>query len=175
MSAALGFRAKTGRAIGVALALERGVARLLWRGEIALIPADYPHAEGPYHPYLELPWDEACAAVQPMIERIERVAREALAPLVKEWKARAIGVVGSPERPLDRIGNEHIRAHAAEGILFRRVLEAAAKHHRIRCAGFSDKQPLPRVDLGDLARQAGPPWRADERAAATAALLALGE
>lgn len=38
-------------------------------------------------------------------------------------------VVGSAPRSLDRIGNQHIRAHAAEGILFRRVLEVASEHN----------------------------------------------
>jgi len=75
---------------------------------------------------------------------------------------------------LGRIGNEHIRAHAAEGVLFRRVLEVAAERNGVVCRGFSDKElGAPNAKIKALGKKAGPPWRADERAAAMAAWLAL--
>ena len=171
---ALGFRAKTGRAIGVALArTAAGAPELLWRGEVGLLPPDYPYDEGPYHTVMELPWERAVIEVRPLVDRIEAAAREALAPLIARWKPRAIGVVGSPNRALEKIGNFHIRAHAAEGVLFRRVIEEAAAFRQLTCCARSEKY-LPHLpQMKELGRQAGPPWRADERAAATAAWLAL--
>jgi hypothetical protein len=141
---------------------------------------------------MELPWPRALVEVQPLVERIEAVAHAAVKSLLRELKGeglvvRAIGAVGSADRPLEKIGNLHIRAHAAEGILFRRVLETAASNNTIRSIAFFEKQ-LPSASaaalggtakvtstLKALGREAGPPWRTDERAAATVAWLALRE
>src|SRR2546422_727739 len=70
-------------------------------------------------------------AVRPLERQIEPIAIKMLSGLLNDLASKgfdvpSVGVVGSPDRQLDRIGNPHIRAHAAEGILFRRVLEIAA-------------------------------------------------
>jgi hypothetical protein len=57
----------------------------------------------------------------------------------KGHRAESVGVVGSPDRKLDKIGNSHIRADAAEGILFRHVIELAANTHDLKCRSFSDR------------------------------------
>jgi hypothetical protein len=187
---AVGFRARTGRAIAVALAGPASAPELLWRRETALVDPAMPETAQPYHEVMQLPWDEALVAVRPAVTRIEAVARKALAAIARDLAAqgctlRTIGVVGSPDRPLEKIGNFHIRAHAAEGILFRSVLELAAKHIDVPCRTFSEKQVAQRaqaeltatadvdVHLKELGRRAGPPWRTLERAAAMAAWLAL--
>ncbi|HSP15189.1 MAG TPA: hypothetical protein VLV78_10605 [Thermoanaerobaculia bacterium] len=182
---ALGFRAKTGRAIVVALADGSKGPRLLWRREASLVDPRRDATTGPYHEVMELPWEESLVAVQPLLLLIERAARTAVASLVREviegkGHVRAIGIVGSLDRPLQKIGNPHIRAHAAEGILFRRVIESAAEHEGIRYRTFSEKDIRERAAASRIAshlqaigKAAGPPWRADERAAAAAAWLAL--
>jgi hypothetical protein len=190
--ASIGFRAKTGKAIAVALAEGAKSPRLLWRREIVLYDPDLPATGQPYHEVMELPWPRALVEVQPLVKRIEAVARAAVKSLLRELareglEVRVIGVAGSADRPLEKIGNFHIRAHAAEGILFRRVLETAAEKNAIRSLAFAEKL-LPSTSaaalggtskvtatLKALGREAGPPWRADERAAATAAWLALRE
>jgi len=105
---------------------------------------------------------------------------------LKPGRCIGIGVVGSPDRSLEKLGNPHIRAHAAEGILFRRVLEMAAEGHRIAWRGFTE-EAVARIALAELGLSrarltsrlkhlgtaAGAPWRSDEKAAATAALLML--
>ncbi len=187
--ASIGFRAKTGRAIAVALAEGPKSPRYLWRREIVLYDPDLPATGQPYHEVMELPWPRALVEVKPLVERIEAVARAVVKSLLRELAGegldvRVIGVVGSADRPLEKIGNFHIRAHAAEGILFRRVLETAAGKNAIRSLAFAEKL-LPSASavvggtakvtstLKALGREAGPPWRADERSAATAAWLAL--
>lgn len=111
--------------------------------------------------------------------------------MIKELEANGlavsgVGVVGSKDRDLTRIGNYHIRAHAAEGILFRRVLELAAEARGLRTQTFPDRElekiatselKLSRASikqaLSDLGRELDPPWRSDEKQAALAAWLML--
>jgi hypothetical protein len=171
--AVIGFRAKTGRAIAVVLTGDARKPQFVWRGEVGLIDPKLPLTEGPYHPFMEMPWSEAQIAVQPVVAAIEKYASVVLRRLADEMHIRAVGVVGSPPRNIEKIGNQHIRAHAAEGILFRRVLELAAKKNKLACTGYSDRDLRVPAMMKEIGRAAGPPWRTDERLAATAAWLAL--
>jgi hypothetical protein len=179
--AAVGFRAKTGRAIAVVLAGPAKEPRFIWRGEIPLVEKGLLET-GPYHTVLDLPWSEAVIAVRPLETAIARTAREEVARVIKAMRTLdvdvcAAGVVGSSPRPLERIGNLHIRAHAAEGILFRHVLEVAAEQLALPCVACADDElpldPKTLQRIKDLGRVAGPPWRSDERLAAAAAWIAL--
>ena len=84
------------------------------------------------------------------------------------------------------MANPHIRAHAHEGQLFRTVLEDALRARDVDCDVIVDKQLAARAakDLGRPAsavsrtvaafgKTLGGRWRAEEKAAATAAWLAL--
>jgi hypothetical protein len=136
---------------------------------------------------MELPWEESQKAVRKSVNAIETIARKALSRLVKELqseglKLTAVGIVGAKDRDLARIGNYHIRAHAAEGVLFRRVLEVAADANKLRRRTFLDRDfdELVKTELGrakeklnEAGRSLAPPWRSDEKQAATAAWLAL--
>jgi hypothetical protein len=101
-------------------------------------------------------------------------------------RVRAVGIVGAKDRDLAKLGNYHIRAHAAEGVLFRRVLDLAADANKLKRRTFSDREldQIAASELGaeragvqrklsDLGRTLAPPWRADEKQAATAAWLVL--
>jgi hypothetical protein len=140
---------------------------------------------------MDLPWADAVAAARETELVIEDVAAEALGGIVRDAevsgiKVKSAGIVGSADRDLRAIGNPHIRAHAAEGILFRRVLEIAAARNELVTATFSEKgletSAASQLDLtvfalrnrlADFGRVIGRPWRADEKTAATAAWLAL--
>ena len=177
--AAIGFRAKTGRAIAVAIA---GGDRpsFIFREEITLSDPDFPGTEQPYHEVMEMRWADGVAAAKKYVARIEVIASSELARLLEVLHARGfavkrIGVVGSKDRNLEKLGNPHIRAHAAEGILFRRVLEVAGEGHRLKVTTFSDSDIVKSGrHLRMLGEQAGPPWRSDEKAAAAAAISLLG-
>jgi hypothetical protein len=179
--ASVGLRAKTGRAIAVTLAASGKSAEFVDRREISLVNAEIAASGGPYHAVMELPWAEAQLAVRETAAAVERIATAALAAQLRELAARGfdvagVGIVGSPDRRLETIGNFHIRAHAAEGILFRRVLEVAAAANGVKHQTFSDRSindPSLADEMRALGRAAGPPWRADERAAATAAWRVL--
>jgi hypothetical protein len=175
MPVALGLRAKTGRAIAVVLAGRRDAPRFIARREISLVDSAIADTAQPYHVVMEMPWSEATLAVRGLAAAIERVAIDAVRALAREFDVRAVGIAGAPERKLEKIGNEHIRAHAAEGVLFRHVLEVAAEANKLRHRAFAEKA-LPSdfaSRLKELGRAAGSPWRADEKMAATAALLMM--
>jgi hypothetical protein len=187
---ALGFRAKTGRAIAVVLSEDDRAPAFEWRGEISLVDPRVPETAQPYHEVMEMPWAESMRAVAPFVAAIEAAAARALDTLREDLRSRdlivrAVGIVGSADRDLAKIGNPHIRAHAAEGILFRRVLEAAAAKAHLPSRAFTEATLIasaaselhisPRAvqsHLKALGRSAGPPWRAEQRAAATAAWVA---
>ena len=189
--ASIGFRAKTARAIAVAVGGRPSAPQYLARWEISLHEPLIPGTAQPHHQVMELPWSDAVVVVRGLEMQIEAVAVERLKGLLKELGSRGhdvrtIGVVGSPDRDLEKIGNRHMRAHAGEGILFRRVLEHAASELTIHSASFSDRQfetsasaQLRRTPqdiqktLAAIGQAAGRPWRTDERAAASAAWLML--
>lgn len=170
---AVGLRAKTGRAIAVVLAKDGNVPKFVWRGEVSLV--DPSMTIGPYHTVMDLPWNEATVAVQPLVAAIQEIATNVVRRLIDEHHIEAVGVVGSPSRDLARIGNPHIRAHAAEGVLFREVLEVAAKKNHLPCFAFSDREIAAHAHpaINEMKRVAGAPWRADERMAGWAAWAAL--
>jgi hypothetical protein len=161
------------------------------RLEFSVIDTASPETCQPYHEFLDLPWNQAHAAAQKLARKIERVATKALRRLVKDLRSegfsvRGVGIVGAGERNLEKIGSAHIRAHAAEGVLFRSVLEVAAAANDLAARSFDERTldqtvesesnwPLAKIkeQLGEMGRAAGSPWRADEKAASTAAWLVL--
>ncbi len=189
--AGIGLRAKTGRAVVVVL-VGPATSPLVWkRSLIDLVDPKIPATSQPYHEVMELRWPDALVAVQPLVKAIENVATNRMAELASAicsagFTVRGVGIVGSGDRKLEKIGNPHIRAHAAEGVLFRSVLESAAKGNELDEHFFTEKEldqlaisqlhleaATLKHKLLDLGRAVGPPWRTDERIAATAAWLAL--
>jgi hypothetical protein len=189
--AAIGLKAKTGRAFAVVLCGPRNAPQLVKRSELILIDPRIPATFQPYHEVMDLPWKESEKKVKPYVRAIEKVAAKALAELIHELLAQGltvsgVGIAGSADRDLSKIGNYHIRAHAAEGLLFRRVLESAAQTNKLAHRTFSEKTlpaqaaselkcPVTQLNkrLKSVGHSAGPPWRADQRVAATAAWLVL--
>ena len=190
-TASIGLRAKTGRAIAVALTGPSNSPLVIKRLEFSVVDPAAPETYQPYHEFLDLPWEQAQASAQKLARRIERIATKELRSLVRElesegFNVRGVGIVGAGERNLEKIGSTHIRAHAAEGVLFRQVLEVAAEANELPNRRFDEpsldqtveselKLPLAKIkaQLVEMGRPAGSPWRADEKAAAAAAWLVL--
>ncbi len=190
-NAAIGLKAKTGRAIAVVLSGPINALQLVSRSELILTDQRTPETFQPYHEVMELPWNESQKKVKPFVRAIERIATKALAELIHELRAQGltvvgVGVAGSQDRDLSRIGNYHIRAHAAEGLLFRQVLEHAAQSNKLPHRTFPEKtlstqaaaelrMTLAQLNnqLKSIGQSAGSPWRTDQRTAATAAWLCL--
>ena len=138
------------------------------------------------------PIRERSALERRLRSTVERVTRRSLTRLLARYRGqgrtvRGVAlVVGSVIDPA-AIRNDHIRAHALEGQLFRTALQHAAQRARLPCATHVERglyeaaaarlertpAELRRV-VSELGRAVGGPWRADEKTATLAAWLALG-
>jgi acetylornithine/succinyldiaminopimelate/putrescine aminotransferase len=156
-----------------------------------LADPDDPEARQPYHAALGTHQARAAATVQRLTKSVERFARRSVTRLIADYRAagyrvRGVGlVVGSVVDPAS-IANDHIRAHAEEGRLFRTVVEQAVRACRLPVRITVEKElyataaralraPAGRLRtrvtaLGDVVDG---PWRAEEKAAALAAWMGL--
>jgi len=190
-TACIGLRAKTARAIVVVLGGTAASPHAVTRTEIALASPANPDLFQPYHQVMDMPWERATQAVRDAERTIEGAATRGLKALIDDLRSRGIdvcsvGIVGAPQRNLAAMGSPHIRAHAAEGVLFRHVLEVGAARNDLPSAVHSERGfeaaaagglglsvAEMRAVLADIGRALGSPWRADEKAAAMAAWIGL--
>ena len=185
---ALGFRVKSGYAIAVALRGPASAPGAVARHVVELSDPDAADTRQPYHHGFST-HEEDARTIARRVGIVERVAKQSVAALLKDSRlvgCRGAGlVVGSVIDPA-KVGNPHIRAHASEGRLFRTVLESALRSHGIACEVIVEKQLAAKAAAGLERRDAeikkalagfgqslGGPWRAEEKAAAVAAWLAL--
>lgn len=191
MTASLGLRSKTGRAIAVILREPLDAPRVLLRADLVLFDPKVPDTKQPHHAVMHLPWQKAESEALKTAVLIHEIAANELGRLLDQarsdgFKVCGAGIVGSADRDLARIGNYHIRAHAAEGILFRAALTDAAATNGLRSQAYPEKALFelaqtrlrrPEAELKRLASLMGRgivrPWRADEKTATVAAWLAL--
>ena len=192
-TAALGFRVKSGWAAAVLLAGSAHSPQLFDVQRIELSDRRLPETRQPYHAAMgKLETDSN------KVNRRERVVRciaqASIATLLARYRQkgfrirRAALVVGSQIDPAT-IANPHTRAHALEGRLFRSVTEEALRRHRIRTEVLLERDAYARAsaqlkqstddvrltiqNLGRFMPAAAGPWRAEQKLAALAALLAL--
>jgi len=199
---AIGFRVKSGHAIAVILQGSVESPLPVARQVVELCDPAVAETRQPYHSGLgQAEADPKTIARR--VKIIERAASASVSGLAaklgvdrleqgrtgssRRVECRAALVTGSVIDP-ESVGNPHIRAHAYEGRLFRTVLEQALVAHGIRASVIVEKQlaemarrRLARSDraikqrLSELGTAFGSPWRSDEKAAATAAWMALAD
>jgi hypothetical protein len=198
---AVGLRVKSGYAIAVVLGGTRTAPEPLARRVVQLSDPAAGDTRQPYHSAM-FKTEEDAREIARRVRIVERCAARSVADLVSALRlarpvaargraragqapVRAALVVGSLIDPAT-VGNPHIRAHAHEGELFRTVLVDALRAHDVSCDVIVDKQLAARA-AADLGRQSAAisrtvaafgkaltgPWRAEEKAAATAAWIAL--
>jgi len=193
MRAALGLKARTGRAIVVALGGDARAPKVIERAQFTTVP-DGQWA--PYHEAEELEPAAARESVKRGIAAAHRMAeagiRDAARRVVAAGHAlRGAAVLigtGMPDWSTDEILAVHIRMHKAEGELFRNVLVAGARACKLELTTLPEKSALDdaarqlgltraRLDalLATLGKSAGPPWGKDQKEAAAAALVALAQ
>ena len=164
--------------------------RVVDRRTIALSDPSVPTSRQPYHAVMGARPADASKVERRLRGIVERAARRSLAALLREYRrARPVGgvalVVGSTIDPAT-IGNDHIRAHALEGQLFRTALERAARVGRLPCTTLVEralyetaaarlKRPATALKavVSEMGSTMDGPWRADEKAATLAAWLML--
>jgi hypothetical protein len=188
----LGFRIKSGYAISVVLTGSRHAPIAAARRVVELSDPKVAETRQPYHDGFGKEQDDE-REISRRIEIVERCAKSAVGAFVRDARGgspdgttRASLVVGSIIDPR-QVGNPHIRAHANEGRLFRTVVEDSLRACRVSCTIIVEKQlaATARAALGrdetaiaqtlaGFGKALGGPWRADEKAAAIGAWLALG-
>jgi hypothetical protein len=192
MPAALGFRVKSGWAMAVLLCGPIGSPRLLCCRPVLLSDPQEPDSKQPFHAALGLPATQAKAEVQRLRKIVGAAAKRSVVELLKQAAASghavlgAALVAGSLVDPAS-LHNDHIRAHALEGQLFRSVLEDALLARDIPCAVLLEKTAYATAaaalaktpaeakriaaDLGDSHEGS---WRVEEKLAALGAWMSLG-
>jgi hypothetical protein len=184
----LGFRIKSGYAIAVVLAGSRRAPIARCRRVVELSDPDVAETRQPFHNGFGKEQDDA-REIDRRIRIVRRCATRAIASFVRDIGHDGLGsaglVVGSTIDP-QQVANPHIRAHASEGRLFRTVVEDALRAHGVSCTIILDKQlaaaaamelrcgaPAIKQTIAELGKTIGGSWRADDKAAAIAAWLAL--
>ena len=177
-----GFRVKSGYAIAVVIDGPRARPTAVARAIAQLSDPEAPETKQPHHDGFGVEMADR-REIARRTQIVERCARASVDAFVRGTGAsagrpltRAALVVGSVIDP-ETVGNPHIRAHACEGRLFRTALADALRASGVTCDVVVDKA-LPRTPavskvMAEFGRTLGSPWRADEKAAATAAWLAL--
>ena len=182
MSAALGFRVKSGWAAAVLLTGPKTAPRVVDSRIVELSDAKVPHSRQPYHAGMGTAQTNR-HIVDRLVRGIERFSRRSLAALVAEHRAdhqlRAAGVVVSSLIDPATIASPHMRAHASEGRLFRAITASVAAAvvlerdvydrlaRKLRRAPATVKAQV--AALGDGVGR----WRAEQKVAAAAAWLVL--
>jgi hypothetical protein len=101
-------------------------------------------------------------------------------------ECRGVGLaVGSLIDPAT-LGNDHMRAHALEGRLYRGVLEDAARGCRLPCIALVEREAYKKAAdvlrrtpaqlqkaVSEMGAPVGRPWRAEEKLATLAAWVSL--
>jgi hypothetical protein len=191
MRVALGLKARTGRAVLVAIGGDFREPQLIERSQMPLLPEG---AFAPYHAAEGLEPEKARESVKQSIAAAHRLAengiRDAMNRIAKKEDepcgcAMLIGS-GMPDWSTEEILAVHVRMHQAEGELFRDVLVAGARACGLAPTTLPDKSALDaaakklgmtpaRLDalLRALGKSAGAPWGKDQKEAAAAALVAL--
>jgi hypothetical protein len=189
--AALGFRVKSGWAMVVLLSGASSPPIVIDRRRVELADPAVPDSAQPFHAGLALPKADGAKIVARLVRCVERSSERAIAELIKHYRAsghRIVGagiVVGSTVDP-HTIRNDHIRAHAEEGRLFRVVIEDALKLSRLKAGVTREKESVSegakvigiserklRAGLVTIGKAVEGSWRAEEKSAALAAWMAL--
>ncbi len=181
----LGFRVKTGWAAAVLIANTAKPAVLDSR-VVELADPGVADSRQPYHAGFGTAQTDT-AKVSRLVRGIERFARRTIAALVAEYRERyrlrnAAVVAASLTDPAS-IANQHMRAHASEGRLFRTVLVDGLKHCDVAVRVVLEREVY---DLLGKALRRSPSqaksrvaalgegvgrWRAEQKVAAAAAWL----
>jgi len=192
MKPVLGVRIKSGWAAAVLLGGSREQPLVLDARRVELSDPGEPATRQPHHAGAGTPQRDARVLGQ-RIELIERCALENAARLLDEYRAAgrapdAAAIVATSDTDPATIRNPHIRIHALEGRLFRRVAEEGLAAAGLRCSVLLERTlqaeaparlgrsgPELSRALGRLKPGGGGPWRHEQKMAALAAWVGLGE
>lgn len=194
--AALGCAPHSGWAAVIGVCEVDGHLRVLVRERIALADPNDPEAKQPYHAVERLPIAEAAARLTAFETTAELMARQAIQRIVDQFSEgghRGIGLgmlesAGRKGSALAGILASHALIHTADGDHFRNAIAAAAARcgvpvFRVRAKeldaeaakGIGKPVETLHLRLKAIGRDLGPPWGADQKAAALLAWLVLAK
>jgi len=190
-SAGIGFRVRTGNSTAIMLGGSAESPRFLARMYIPLIDMNDDDARQPYHVVAEQDEERGMRLVRQTLKTATANAVRATHGLMdrarnSDYEVRgAVLVVGSDTNPAS-IRQPHVRAHALEGRLYREAVEGAVSRCGLASRILVERDALrapeealgrPRAELKaaftTFAKEAGRPWRSQEKSAALAAWVAL--
>jgi len=178
----VGFRVKSGWAAAVLL----GAEQVLDSRIIELADPKVADSRQPYHAGFGTAQTDT-AKVNRLVRGIERFSQRSVTALVAEYRVdhrvRRAGVVVASLTDPARIANQHMRAHASEGRLFRTVLVAALAQCGVTVRVILEREIYEL--LGNVLRRSPTDakrritalgegvgrWRAEQKVAAAAAWL----
>jgi hypothetical protein len=193
-TAALGCAAHSGWAVVVGVSLAGGRCQVRLRERLEMMDPRDPASKQPYHTVENLPVAEAADRLARYAATAEQTAGEGLRRIVDLLAQRGhrtvgLGLLESSGRKggsLAAILASHALIHTADGDHYRRALAASAAGLglpvvRVRARDLDERaaevmgEPLAklRVALDEAGRDLGPPWGADQKAAALLAWLVL--
>ena len=184
---ALGFKIHTGWAAVVAARRPQGHAEILLRRRIELLPPDGSVPRFVYHQAAELPIAEASRLIKRAARAAQEAAHDALATVLEELRDKQVTIeaagiaTGSTAVPSDlkSILAAHTLIHAAEGALFQEALAPTCEARGLAVTRVRERDLWLQLgqeaqrELDSLRGLIGPPWGADQKTAAGAALVAL--
>jgi hypothetical protein len=188
--AAIGFRVKTGWTAAVLVAGPVTSPRPVVARRLELCDPTVPETRQPYHGgFGTAQGDEA--KVERLVGLVSRYGRRVLTEWLEQSRGaypdlRGVGVVAGSLVDPKTVRNQHMRAHANEGRLYRDVVCDAIGQARLSCVVIVErdlyataKRALGRSEsevrstLSELGKALDGPWRAEEKAACLAAWLVL--
>lgn len=188
--AAIGFTVKSGWAAAVLLGGPPASPRVLDSRTLDLSDPTIPEACQPYHDGFGTTRKNG-PELSRLVASVQRFGRRAVTGLIRQYRAEGhhlvgIGVVAGSLIDPDRIANAHIRIHALEGRLFRTVVGDGVGRAGLTFSTWRERdlygravvilkrtEPELRLALAAVERPLPRPWRAEQKAAALAAWLAL--
>ena len=185
LSAALGFKLHTGWAAAVAVASGSSGLTILLRRRTELLPANGCIPRFVFHQAAKMPPAESADLVKRAAAASHRAARSAVLEILRELRSYQIQVAGIPSGStalpgdLASIVKSHALIHAAEGVLFQKAVVAACERNGVHAVCPRERElwtkigPRMKGQIEALRQSAGPPWGADQKIAAAAALVAL--
>lgn len=194
--AAIGIRVHSGWGALVAISGKDEAIDVLERRRIEIIDARVPGAAQPYHFAEKLDIREAEKHIAKCAAMAATMALAGVQEFVKDLHDRGYHAVtaaillssGRALPALERILASHPMIHTAEGEFFRRAFRESCETMKIAVIGIRERELDPRAELafGKAAPRVkkridvqgcsmGPPWTADQKAAALAAAIVLSE
>lgn len=193
---ALGFSPHSGWAAVVGVRADGREPRVVIRERIEMIDPEDPGSKQPYHTVQEMPVGAAAERLAVYAARAEARAGEALGAIAEGLAAaghrvKDVGILDSAGRKgvaLGAILASHALLHTAEGDHFRSAIAGAAARRGLAAVRVPARelevraaralgQPIATLRrlLDEAGRPLGPPWGADQKAAALLAWLVLAQ